>query len=161
MLLESIPSALVFETGLTEEKALDTALWLGRQKPNVPKLDQRKMTRRQIDEQYAQEQRDKKEKERIENERPSLEALKVILLDVEQAYTEWATALSREWELKYVRDLAKDQIRKADNVQDLSEAVLKLDRGFSHPFELRLLKNNNNLDESKIEEEENESDSSS
>ena len=118
------------------------------------------MTRRQIDEQYAQEQRDKKEKERIENERPSLEALKVILLDIEQAYTDWATSLNREWELKYVRDLAKDQIRKADNVQDLSEAVLKLDRGFSHPFEVRLIKKNNNLDESKIDDEENESDSS-
>ncbi len=65
------------------------------------------MTRRQIEEQYVKEQKEAKEKERMENERPSLEKIKVMLLDMEEAYSDWATPLRREWELKYVRDLTR------------------------------------------------------
>ena len=69
-----------------------------------------------MDEMLAKETRDKAEKERLENERPSLESIKAMLLDIEQAFTDWATPLNREWELKYVRDLTRDQIRKAETV---------------------------------------------
>ena len=82
----------------------------------------------------AQEAREKAEKERIQNEKPTLESIKAMLLDIEQAFTDWASPLNREWELKYVREMTRDQIRKAENVQELSEALLKMDRGFSHPF---------------------------
>ncbi len=57
-----------------------------------------------------------------------------MLLDIEEAYTEQATSLSREWEIKYVRDMTRKQIREAENVNDLAQTLIKLDRGFSHPF---------------------------
>lgn len=52
-----------------------------------------------MDEQISKALRDQQEKERLENARPSLESIKAVLLDIEQAYTDWATPLKREWEL--------------------------------------------------------------
>ena len=62
------------------------------------------------------------------------------MLDIEAAYTDTATQIHREWELKYVRDMTLDQIRKAETVSDLGDILLKLDRAFCKPFILRARK---------------------
>lgn len=42
------------------------------------------------------------------------------MLNIESLYTDQSTVFSREWDQKHVRDRAREQIEKADNVSDLA-----------------------------------------
>jgi hypothetical protein len=107
---ESKNDSSVYENGgLNDSQALDNATWFCREKPKINKYAS-KLTRRQLEELAFQNERDEKLKRRLERERPSMEGVKALILDIESAYTDWATPLSREWELKYMRDMTREQI---------------------------------------------------
>ena len=52
--------------------------------------------------------------------------------------------------------MTRNQIRNADTIQQLGDLMIKLDNGFSRPFQLRLRKSSNQINDEEEEEGEEE-----
>lgn len=68
---------------------------------------------------------------------PSLEKVKALILDTEQAYTSTQAPLRKEWELDAARADMLKELRQAESLKDLAAFLLRLDYGFCKPYIIR------------------------